>query len=229
VKDYVALSERSVQMLRRYLPSDSRFYPMRNATDIKKEPQVSVVDNSDVVFVGRLEKEKGVLLLAEAAKSLGQRIIFVGDGSLRAALESYPGVTVTGWLGSFELAEWLNRARCLVFPSLWYETYGLVVDEAAARGIPVIVSDVTAAAERVEDGVTGWHFRSGNLLSLRERMRTALEAPNINEMGCAAYARFWDNSPTEITHAANLIEIYKAALDRASSTKIAPTPVGKIR
>ena len=46
------------------------------------------------------------------------------------------GARVTGWLAADAVRREVEHARCLVFPSLWYETFGLVVDEAAARGVP---------------------------------------------------------------------------------------------
>ena len=104
----------------------------------------------------RLDREKGVQLLAEVAKELAIPITYVGDGPLRAEIEAMPGATVTGWVARDQVYRHLSTARCLVFPSLWYETYGLTVAEAAAYGVPAIVSDISAAAERVEDGVTGW-------------------------------------------------------------------------
>ncbi len=65
--------------------------------------------------------------------------MFIGDGPLRPIEAT--GARVTGWLSAEDVQRELEHARCLVFPSLWYETYGLVVNEAAARGIPAIVSD----------------------------------------------------------------------------------------
>ena len=87
-----------------------------------------------------------------------------GDGPLRAKAESwYAHCRVTGWVTPEIVQAEISKARCLVFPSLWYEAYGLVVAEAAARGVPAIVSDISAAAERVVHGVEGWVMRSGNM------------------------------------------------------------------
>ena len=121
--------------------------------------------NQRLVVVGRLDAEKGVMLAATAARRSGLPIAFVGDGPLRADVEA-TGARVTGWLTADAVRRELAQARCLVFPSLWYETFGLVVDEAAARGVPAIVSDVSAPAERVVDGETGWIYPSGDLTRL---------------------------------------------------------------
>ena len=85
----------------------------------------------------------------------------------------------------------LEAARCLVFPSLWYEAYGLVVAEAAARGVPAIVSDVAAPAERMIDGVDGWVFGSGDLDGLVRCMARTRDDALVASAGAAAYRRHW--------------------------------------
>ena len=159
ILNYIVLSSRSAEILQLYVPANASFHRMNNAIDVSKRPAVTVSENNIILCVGRLDKEKGVILLADVAASIGMHVVFVGEGPLRSELEARPNVTITGWLSAQDVVGWLDQARCLIFPSLWYETYGLVVDEAAARGIPSIVSDVTAAAERVLDGTTGWHFK----------------------------------------------------------------------
>ena len=212
IKDYIVLSQRSADLLRRYLPEAARLHRLHNPIAVARRPAVSIENNLAVICVGRLDKEKGVMLLANAAAAVGMNIVFVGDGPLRAELESYENVKITGWLGTSEVVEWLDRGRCLIFPSLWYETYGLVVDEAAARGVPAIVSDVTAAAERVTDGLTGWHFQSGNSASLQDRLKIILDDTLTAAAGRAAYERFWGEFPTPEFHAGALLNIYRTML-----------------
>jgi len=99
-----------------------------------------------------------------------------------------------------------------VFPSLWYETYGLTVSEAAARGIPAIVSDISAAAERVKEGVTGWRFRSGDPGDLVRCLRLIADDGIVKAAGEAAYRAFWSGAETRETHTTKLVRVYDAAL-----------------
>jgi len=214
VSDYVVLSRRSADILRRYLPATARLHQLQNAIDVARRPPVAASANTAILCIGRLDKEKGVTFLAAAAAAAGLNVIFVGDGPLRAELEQRDNVEITGWLGASEVVGWLDRARCLVFPSLWYETYGLVVDEAAARGVPAIVSDVTAAAERVVDGVTGWHFRSSSAAALEAMLRLTLDDDAITAAGKATYERFWRDFPTGESHVGALIDVYRSMLSR---------------
>jgi glycosyltransferase involved in cell wall biosynthesis len=104
-----------------------------------------------------------------------------------------------------------------VFPSLWYETYGLVVAEAAAYGVPVIVSDITAAAERVEQGVTGWIFRSGDAADLVRCLQLLENDALVSAVGAHAYQTFWDSASTNATHARDLTRIYQSILDECAA------------
>jgi glycosyltransferase involved in cell wall biosynthesis len=212
VQHYISLSERSAAILGPYLPSAARLHRLPNVTDVTHEPQVPLADNRTIICIGRLDLEKGVRLLAEVGRQLGLGVTFVGDGPLRAEIEAIPGVSVTGWVSSDEVRQHLAQARCLVFPSLWYETYGLVVAEAAARGIPAIVSDISAAAERVQDGVTGWQFRSGDPADLARCLRLIRDDALIQAAGDAAYRAFWTNAATWRAHADRLVGVYRVAL-----------------
>jgi len=212
VHHYISLSERSAAILGPYLPAQARLHRLPNVTDVAREPPVPLVDNRTVVCIGRLDREKGVRLLADVIGQLGLLVTFVGDGPLRAEIEALPGVSVTGWVSPDEVLRQLAKARCLVFPSLWYETYGLVVAEAAARGIPAIVSDISAAAERVQEGVTGWRFRSGDPADLARCLLLVKDDALLREAGDAAYRAFWTNAATWRGHADRLLGIYRSAL-----------------
>ncbi len=215
VRDYITLSEQSARLLRPYLPADARFHSLSNIIDAARMPPVDAGANRHLVAVGRLDAEKGVLLAAHAARRAGLPIVFVGDGPLRTEIEAI-GARVTGWLDADEVRREVEQARCLVFPSLWYETFGLVVDEAAARGIPAIVSDVSAPAERVIDGETGWIYPSGDIDALLRCLHLACDDA-VRAAGLAAYRRYWSDPSDPSRHARQLAAIYEAALASSRS------------
>ena len=212
VRDYISLSQRSAAILSTYLPPRARLYALQDTIDTVRDRPVAVAENRTILYVGRLEPEKGVQLLAETIGRLGAEAVFVGDGPLRPVVEAIPGVSVTGWLPRTEIRRYLARARCLVFPSLWYETYGLTVDEAASCGIPAIVSDISAAAERVEDGMTGWHFRSGDGVDLARCLKLIEGDAIVRAAGLAAYDAFWRRGESAEMHARHLMRIYRLAM-----------------
>lgn len=224
VSEFITLSRRSAELLGPYLPAGARLHPLPNIIDVPRGRPVRVAANSSLVVLGRLDAEKGVLLAAKAAADLELPLVFIGDGPLRAEVEGL-GARVTGWLGAEGVDQELRQARCLIFPSAWYETFGLVVAEAAARGIPSIVSDISAAAERVRDGITGWVFQSGNMAQLKERMRLLADDDQVSAAGQAAYQDFWSAPPDRARHTAALIGIYEAALSRQSAVPARPNLV----
>ncbi|NCC35851.1 MAG: glycosyltransferase, partial [Chloroflexia bacterium] len=156
LRDVIYISETQKRVMAPYLGPKTRLHYVPNPVAVGQHPRVQVEHNDTVLFVGRLSPEKGGLLFARAAKQAGVKAVLVGDGPEREAIAAAnPDALITGWLTPDEVDDWLMRARCLVFPSLWYETFGLVVFEALALGIPVICGIWNAAAEAVEDGVTG--------------------------------------------------------------------------
>jgi len=212
VKHYISLSAQSEALLRPYLPASANIHRMANSIDWSRPRQSDVARNKTILYVGRLDEEKGVRLLADAAYRLGMAVTFVGDGPLKDVIAAVPRMTVTGWLPRSEVSTYIARARCLVFPSMWYETYGLVVAEAAAYGVPAIVSDVSAAAERIEEGLGGWRFRSGDVVDLIRCLQMLDDDTRVLSAGESAYSRFWAQAKGGASHAAQLVKIYRTAL-----------------
>jgi len=213
VEHFIGLSARSTELIRPYLPRTAHVYPLGNIIDLAARPAVDIRDGGALLFVGRLDPEKGVRLLLEAADRAGASMVFVGDGPLRSAVESSGRHRVTGWQTSSQVQSELDQARCLVFPSQWYETFGLVVSEAAARGVPAIVSDVSAAAERIRDGITGFVFRSGDAAALAGCLAASNDTSRLANMGRNAYEAFWAAPPNRDNHVTRLLEIYGTVLD----------------
>jgi glycosyltransferase involved in cell wall biosynthesis len=213
IRHYIGLSTRSTEIMRPYLPPSAQIYPLSNIIDVERRPPIEIKGDGALVYVGRLDPEKGIRLLLEAADRADVSVVFVGDGPLREAIETSGRHRVTGWCTATQVHGELERGRCLVFPSQWYETFGLVVSEAAARGLPAIVSDLSAAAERVRHGSTGWVFRSGDSAALAECLAAANDTALLSRMGRNAYESFWSHPPNRDNHVARLVEIYQSVID----------------
>ena len=109
------------------------------------------------IFVGRLANEKRVDLLLDVAKTPGVALTIIGDGALREQLEAAFADTdahFTGYLLGDELAQAYASADVFAFPGE-YETFGQVIQEAMASGLPAVVVDAGGAPDVIEDGVSG--------------------------------------------------------------------------
>jgi glycosyltransferase involved in cell wall biosynthesis len=134
-------------------------------------------DGFRFVFCGATIRRKGfdVLLAAfdrVAAELPAARLRVVGPrGDAAGLLAGRDGVRVTaaGPVGQPELAAELRRADCLVLPSR-NDSYGMVVAEALACGLPVLVSEMVGAGELVTPGRNGWIVPAGDAAALAERM-----------------------------------------------------------
>ena len=140
------------------------------------------------LFAGRLSPEKNVAGLITAYKNYRRnggtwQLVLVGSGPqeqvLRQAADESgfaEDITFAGLKGASELSRYYARAGCFVLPST-REPWGLVVNEAMAAGLPVIVSDRCGCAEDlVIDGANGYVFspaREGDLESKLMQMETA--------------------------------------------------------
>jgi len=138
---------------------------------------------SKFVYIGRLEKPKGLDVLIRAVAELGEtdvHVSIVGSGSEEKAL-----CALTKELGVDDKIEFLgymdnpetvlDDSLALILPATSLEGFGYVVIEAFAHRCAVISSDLGVFDETVIDGVTGKRFKSGDYLSLANVMRSAME------------------------------------------------------
>lgn len=214
---FVTVSDFSRKILEPFLPNLENVYVLPNPIEIEKAPPVHGGQNHAFTFVGRLSREKGPLLLGQANREINMPLTFVGDGELREKImEENPAAILTGWLNREDVIRTLNQTRALVFPSKVYETQGMSVLEAAARGVPAIVSDTSAATDWVEDGKNGLWFRSGDANDLREKLLLLQDDALLERLGSNAFQSFWNNPFTPDRHVKKLIAIYERILARNS-------------
>lgn len=169
------------------------------------------------LFVGRLSKEKGVSTLLSAWSGMSLPLLVVGEGPLSQTARAcgLENVTFLGAQPRQEVMALMQRARFLVMPSEGFETFGLVIVEAFANGLPVVASRLGSIPEIVEDGVIGVLFEAGNREDLARKVRWACDHPAaMKEMGERA-RRVFDEKYSREKNYGLLMEIYRAVIAKS--------------
>ena len=136
-----------------------RFTPAARSDELRAQWRAGP-DTPVLLAVGRIAAEKNIALALRAFERARRdrpdlRIVVVGDGPARARLTTaHPAATFVGAKRGAELAAHYASADAFLFPSL-SDTFGNVVMEALASGLPVVSFNCAAAAEHVDDGISG--------------------------------------------------------------------------
>ena len=131
-----------------------------------------------VLYFGRYSHEKGVGLLAKAAKELpGIPFIFAGAGDLEDALKQIPNIRNVGFQAGGALKKLIQGARFTVCPSLWYENCPFSVLESLEQGVPVLGAKTGGIPELIRPGITGQLVPPNDLPALQEAIVHMWEEP----------------------------------------------------
>lgn len=189
-----------------------------------------VPETSQLVCVGRLNEQKGHLVLLEAAHQLALegikfKLVLVGDGSLREQIESAIAqynlqeyITITGWATNSEVCQHIINSRATVLAS-FAEGLPVVIMEALALGRPVVSTYIAGIPELVEPEVSGWLVPSGSVAALAQAMRQVLQSPTeqLSKMGRAGAAK------VALQHDVTIEASKLAALFRQQEYQIEPS------
>ena len=158
-------------------------------------------DDKQIVFIfsGKLVDKKDPLTLASALESMSAAareqiaLLVLGEGALRPIFEARcravlgPRVVFAGFVNHTQIGRYYAAADCLVLPSGWGETWGLVVNEAMQFGLPAIVSNqVGCHRDFIIQGETGFVYPMGDARSLFVQMLKVEEMLKIDRAIVAA-------------------------------------------
>lgn len=191
----------------------------------------------ELVYIGRLEPEKGVDCLLEAMPRIlqgfpGVRLTIVGGGSLAhrlatrcEALGLAPAVRFLSHVPRSELGRFYSTATACVLPSVWSENSPLVAYECLAAGLPMIASRIGGIPELVEEGVAGFTFAARDPADLAEKaLRLLALSPDeraLMSVRMRARARTF-RTPE---HVRRIEELYLEVLGRARKPARAAQPI----
>lgn len=140
-----------------------------NYFDLDEFPQLNIMREDHLLFVGRVVQRKGLQAAADIANATGRPLYVAGPGPtswedgefIEAPEVRIEGdVHYLGVLGQEDRAAAMSSCHALLAPTVYVEPFGGVAVEAMLCGTPVVSSDFGAFTETVENGVTGFRFRT---------------------------------------------------------------------
>ena len=169
----------------------------------EKSSEAEIAGNEEVMkpyflFVGRLEKIKGLQNLIPIFKEYSKaELLIAGDGEygevLRKLADGIENVKFLGRVNHKELRRLYKKALAVIVPSICYEVFGIIIIEAFSMKTPVIVNNVGAPPDVIEE--SGGGFIYNNKEELIRAMETLSTSPQIRkelgEKGYTAYKKYW--------------------------------------
>lgn len=197
--------------------------PAANETPATSETRSTDSNSTDsyIAYVGRVSPEKGIDNLIEVARKVPEVPIRIAG-----EIDKMPGlkeraptnVTFVGKLSRAEVAEFLNHARAVVVPSIWYEAFGLVAVEAMGRRLPVVASRMGGLQEIVDDGVNGYLIAPHDIDAWARALSGLWTDPaRARRMGEAGREKVLQKFSPGVYHQ-RLISIYEEAIHKGAST-----------
>ena len=200
----------------------SLFRPDRERRDAIRHELGFGPDDVVIGHVSRLAAEKNVMHLADALRAVGDarpnvRFLFVGDGPARPELEARMGSSArfVGYQGGTDLADYYASADLFAFASLT-ETFGNVVLEALATGLPVVAIRAGGVGEIVRSGETGILVEPGSPPSQMAGALIGLADDAVLRREMAEAARSYALTQTWAAINGRLRERYLAVADRGA-------------
>jgi glycosyltransferase involved in cell wall biosynthesis len=172
-----------------------------------------------VGYIGSIGWQKGIHILIEAVNELppgSVQLTLYGDlttfpdyvAQLQGMIQKRE-IQLAGPLARENLWTALAELDLVVLPTLWYETSSLVLDEAFAAGVPVVVSDIGVMSEKVEDNINGRLFPPGDFTALQQILAEIAEDRGLLNRWRAGIPAV----QTIAEHVREIEELYRSTLD----------------
>lgn len=161
------------------------------AIDTRKFKFTPLKQNHQILFVGRLVKEKGCEYLLQAFPEIVKEIndaklLIVGEGPekkklmrLARELKIRKRVEFVGWIPRERINYYYQNSNLLVVPSVWYEVCGIVILEAFATGRPVVASRIGGIPDVINDNLNGYLVEPKNPNQLAKKIINILSDKDL--------------------------------------------------
>jgi|TARA_R100000501_G_C2630918_1_gene126640 glycosyltransferase involved in cell wall biosynthesis len=209
---FICVSDFQRHIMARSGVPEAQMVTLHNFVDPERlTPRDPVPREEYLLYLGRIEKLKGVHTLIDAVRKTGMKLRIAGTGAwtkeMATEIADMSNVEYLGFVSGDPLRRLMAGAKAVVVPSEWYENCPMSVLEAKAVGTPVIGTRMGGIPELVRDGQDGFLFEAGDSDDLAGALE-ALEGADREALGAAAKADVEDRfSP--LAHLAALMDIYE--------------------
>ena len=236
----IAVSPPARDFVRHYFPQlDPRVVPNGVDTERFKPGQTPIHhlrdDCVNVLFVGRLEKRKGLRDLLQAYGYLHERVprtrlIIAGDGPLRGMVESFvsgrrlENVVMAGYVPDQVLPRFHASADIFCAPATGRESFGIVLLEAMAAGLPVVATEIPGYLSVAHAGIDSLTVRPKSPVELGTALTVLARDPLLRKrLGEAGLGKAQRYSWPTVT--ARIIDVYQEARQVRGGAGVAPKEV----
>jgi phosphatidylinositol alpha-mannosyltransferase len=228
----IAVSGAARHFISRYFPGEYRIIP--NGVDLERyqlaEPYEELRDGTlNILFVGRLEERKGLIHLLQAYHRLRKRrvdarLLVVGDGPKRREYKRFVGlrgirdVEFLGRVSDEEKVRYFASADIYCAPNTGQESFGIVLLEAMAAGVPIVASDIHGFKNVMQRNVQGLLVEPKNARALAAALYALSRNDDLrHELGDAGRARAPEFSWDRVTE--RIVDLYYETRERVLTAK----------
>ena len=200
---------------------EAKIYIKPNFTYPLKYSDEKTLMSNYYLYIGRIEKIKGIEIIVEAFSELpDKRLLVIGTGSEFEILKNKASSNVEflGFIKHEELGDALTKAKAVIVASQWYETFGMIVAEAYAARVPVIVGDIGNVSALVDEMKTGLKFMYNSVESLKNAINM-FDHIGHDEWSDNAYKKYMEEFSPDMNYKM-LIDIYSDVITKYSIGKI---------
>ena len=217
---YIFISDFSKrEFLKRYsgIPQEKQYFLTNVIQFDEQRERVLCEQNDTYLFIGGLTEVKGIRVFCEAVTQSGVKAVVIGTGILEEELkQQYPAIRFVGWKSKADMKPYLEEARCLVFPSIWYEASPLTPLEVMSSGIPVICSNLNAASDFIVDARSGFLYHGSSADDLVKAIRATADFDVVKQISEYIFTTFETKRYSEWRYKCDLLRIYSMIQEKYS-------------
>ena len=189
--------------------NDDKLRIKPNFTNKSSNKILSIKDKNNALYASRLSKEKGIITLLKALEKIDLDVDIIGGGPLKKkVINNKSNIKYHGELSRDEVLEFIKKSKFLIYPSEWFEIFGMAIIEAFNHGTLVLASKIGSIKNIIQDKVTGILFEPGNVNDLVNKINWIRNNPNKCDQIIKNAKKEFNNNYSSKKNYMQLLKIY---------------------